>query len=483
MIWLIAFFLILIWSCGQAKAVMPPDFIFNVGTQIVQAFSVIMLFFTFALTISYQFIKNWLNAIKGKKLFWLISIVSVIIISLALAFYYGDFRQNQEYQQWLADSLKFGQKTAGLDQLQIGQVGKLDNSNQKFVDLINKDLADENTVFIKKYYSFIANGQLDEAYDISKKGVDTNTFKSWYTNTTKISLDKLTRIDDKTSSLELTLYEGNIYTRYGVLMSLLIENAHPIRIEKSDARVLSKGSIVNGSGTPQSISNDYAFYNSNKNKKIILTNQELKDALSSKRSDFMVLDARENLEYDNGHLDGSVHIRFADLKSGRWIEVPNDKFIYVLCWSGIRGKEVADFLRSKMIVASYLENGANGWVDSGGAWNGNIKFLDKYTEEKYQLVFETADIRKLVGEGVKLVDCRQPDKFNDWHVPGSVNIPIMYTPTLGMEGVFSQLMPKSRVVTICDDYVNCFDAKITGVELENRGHTFLGRYNKPWEMK
>jgi hypothetical protein len=46
---------------------------------------------------------------------------------------------------------------------------------------------------------------------------------------------------------------------------------------------------------------------------------------------------------------------------------------------------------------------------------------------------------------------------------------------------FAQVAPGSRVITVCDGYVNCFDAKITGVELEQRGHTFLGRYNKPWE--
>jgi len=35
---------------------------------------------------------------------------------------------------------------------------------------------------------------------------------------------------------------------------------------------------------------------------------------------------------------------------------------------------------------------------------------------------------------------------------------------------------------VCDSFVNCFDAVLTGTELERRGHIFLGRYNSPWEM-
>ena len=356
--------LVIIFVTGSAKAVMPPDFIFNLGTQIIQAFSVIFLFFTFIITISYQFLKNWLVIVRGKKWFWLISIGTVLIISLVLAYFYGNFRQNQEYQSWLSQSLSFNKKTTKeIDQLKIGENVNLDSSTEKFIDLIHKNLNDQNTLFIKKYYQYIANGQLEEAYNISKKSVDLETFKSLYTNTTKISLDKLIRIDESRSSLELTLYENNKFTRYGVLMTLNIVDVKPVNVEKSEVRVLAEGTTENTKSN--NLLENYKFYEQNKNQNIVITNQVFKEALNSSRNDYIVLDARENLEYDNGNLPGSIHIRFADLKAGRWIEVPNDKFVYVLCWSGIRGKEVAEFLRTKKIVAMYLENGADGWVSFG----------------------------------------------------------------------------------------------------------------------
>ncbi len=194
-----------------------------------------------------------------------------------------------------------------------------------------------------------------------------------------------------------------------------------------------------------------------------------------------VLDAREDEEYEVGYFAGSQHIRYADLKAGEWIKLPQTQVIYVLCWSGIRGKEVAEFLRSKQLVARYLENGADGWVDFGGQWQGGIKFISKYSAERYQIVFSTQDVKNFVGNGVILVDSRNPAKYKKSHIAGSISVSIIYTPTSKLPEVLAQVPTSSRVITICDDFVSCFDAKIAGVKLEKQGHTFLGRYNKPWE--
>ena len=207
----------------------------------------------------------------------------------------------------------------------------------------------------------------------------------------------------------------------------------------------------------------------------MINNFDFKEIIENDEKNYIILDARENLEYENGNLPGSLHIRFADLRAGKWIDVPGDKNIIVLCWSGIRGKEVAEFLRTKKIVASYLEDGAKGWYDFGGEWSGNIMFADKYNEEKYRIVYDTEE------EGAVLVDCREPYKYNQDHIVGSFNIPIMHTSSVEFVKVFSQVPSGAKVITVCDSYVNCFDAKITGVELQNRCYEFLGRYNRPWE--
>lgn len=213
------------------------------------------------------------------------------------------------------------------------------------------------------------------------------------------------------------------------------------------------------------------------------TNADFLAALSSDRQDYVVLDAREDVEYEIGHLPGSLHIRAADLKAGAWKELSFDKIIYVLCWSGLRGLDVAEFLRSKNIVAVALEDGAESWVADGGQWQGGILFSKAFPEERYAKLYTTEEVEDLRRQGVVLVDSREPYKYDQWHISNTINIPLIYTASPDLEERFDQVSAGSKVITVCDAYVNCFDAKLTGIELEKRGHEFLGRYNTPWELK
>jgi len=526
-----------------AHAVIPPDFIFNIGTQIAQFFSIIAIFFVTIFGAFFQFFKTKYYAIKHKKIVLSVTILTIVMVSLVSSYFYAIYKQKAEYQKWLEESQKYAfvqnrdldsdndgltdleetnlgtdpnnsdtdndgysdgeELENGYNPIGTGKFGEgsviedendqlyfssesnknIDISTEKFVSNVN--LTDSSSKFISEYYGNIANGNLEQAYEMSKKNVSFDTFKSWYFKITKITLDKLVRIDEKKSSVELTLYENEIFTRYGVLMTLDLENKIPVGVGESEVKVLSQGLIENQNVSVDESKTDqeYDFFEKKESTNILITNQDFKKNIDSRQSEYIVLDARENIEYENGYFPGSLHIRFADLKAGRWIELPKDKFVYVICWSGIRGKEVAEFLRTKKVVSSYLENGASGWVDFGGEWIGEIKFVEKYTDPKYQIVFSTDDVKKKVLEGVILVDTREPYKFKEWHIIGSVNIPIMYTPTINLETTFAQVPANSSIITVCDGYVNCFDAKLTGVELERRGHQFLGRYNKPWEYE
>jgi rhodanese-related sulfurtransferase len=496
-----------------AQAVIPPDFIFNIGTQIAQFFSLIIIFLTAILGALFQFFKTKYYALKHKKTLLALGVILIISVSLAASYFYAIYKQKAEYSLWLKESQKYNlqepittdlesspEEVLAIDYqesnnsmpaadannlLNIGSAENqnIDSSQEKFVSTVN--LTDSSAKFIKDYYENIANGRLERAYEMSKKSVAYSTFQGWYLKTTKITLNNLVRVDDKKSSIELTLYEGQEFTRYGVLMTLTLQGDTPVKVEKSEVKILSQGMVRDNQVTSNDnkIKIEYDFFTANESKDMLITNSAFKAVTNSQTNDYIVLDAREDIEYENGYFPDSQHIRFADLKAGRWIELPKDKFIYVLCWSGIRGKEVAEFLRTKKIVASYLENGANGWFEFGGKWVGSIKFGEKYTDPRYQTVFDTNEVKNKVNEGVVLVDTREPYKYKQWHIAGSLNIPIMYTATINLEDVFDQVPKGSKVITVCDGYVNCFDAKITGVELERRGNEFLGRYNKPWEYE
>ena len=222
------------------------------------------------------------------------------------------------------------------------------------------------------------------------------------------------------------------------------------------------------------------FFTQHQDLPLAISNADFKTTLANTPSVF-ILDAREDEEYENGHFPGSHHVRFADLKAGILSSLPRDEVVYVFCWSGIRGKEVTEYLRTQNIVARYIEKGAKGWVDEKGTWQGEILFLNVYKGERYTKVYTTKQVKDLQAEGVILVDSREPSHRQKKTIQSSIAVPVFYTPTSELETTLGKVTSGAKVITMCDDYVSCFDAKVTGVKLEKRGHEFLGRYASPWE--
>lgn len=471
-------------SAHQAKAVPPPDFIFNVTTQIVQFFTIASLLLSVAGSTVFQFMRQHLTG-RQRIYFWIAAGVAVLALAGGGAWLYGRYEQNQALDEWLAQSKQSSidqeptsvPTTPGdnLDQLTLGGAASPATMTLRPDDAVAQ--------FIRRYYNAIATRQFADAYAMSKQSVSFETFKSWYKSTTAVDIDKLQRIDNKRSSLELTLAEGKALTRYGVLMDVRLDaKSQPVQVESSLVRILSQSQPATiTDDTTQTTTSQY--FETQQQAPEAISNADFQAALDDPHGKYLVLDARENIEFENGHFPNATHVRFADLKAGRWIEIPTDRPIYVFCWSGIRGKEVVEFLRSKKILARYLETGANGWVAANGSWTGDVAFLKVYTDDRYKRVFTLDELKSNLAKGILLVDTRPPNSYSAWHIPGSINIPLMSTPSISVEQAFSQVPAHSTVITVCDDYVNCFDAKLTGVELERRGHTFLGRFAEPWRLK
>ncbi len=170
------------------------------------------------------------------------------------------------------------------------------------------------------------------------------------------------------------------------------------------------------------IDNDEDFFEKNKNSNIKITNHELKEIIEWNNQDYIILDTREDMEYENGHIPNSTHIRFADIKDGKWSKITKNKYIIVICWSGMRGKEVAEYLRNKNIVSQYLENWVDGWVEFGWTWQGEVKFSKIYGKNNYNLIYTTEQVKQKVKEGITLIDARSSEKYSQKHIDGSINI-------------------------------------------------------------
>ncbi|MBI2453114.1 hypothetical protein HYV56_00245 [Candidatus Peregrinibacteria bacterium] len=468
-------------------AVPPPDFIFNVGVQVAQFFSIAVLFLGAILATIRQAAKVYFFQLKNKKIIWIGLFISVIGIASTGAYYYGQYQQTVLYQTWLAESkiqnANIAVSDMSSDQLKIEETPETRKQEKLPLPKETPDIQ-----FIRTYYSNLGSGNIDAAYEVSKKSVSLEMYKSWYKNVTSLNIDDLQKIDANKYSLKLALNEGEKSTNYAILITLAVDSQGNFSIQSSDVRTLTateKKTLQSADNTTDpSTGNSFAaegdFYEKNKDASLAMSNNDFQLVSSG---NIFVLDAREDEEYDIGNFPNSTHIRFADLIAGEWIRVPTDQTVYVFCWSGIRGKEVADFLRSKKIVARYIEKGADGWVSSGGQWIGGIKFSSQYPEKRYSHLVTLDELQEKMAQGAVIVDSRIKDKYTTWHIPNSINIPIIYTPSSNIDDLLNEAPFSKPVITVCDDFVSCFDAKITGLKLEKKGHEFLGRYNKPWEYR
>lgn len=88
-------------------------------------------------------------------------------------------------------------------------------------------------------------------------------------------------------------------------------------------------------------------------------------AALSTRDDVVILDVREQNEWDAGHIAGALFIPMGDVPA-RLAEIPTDKTVIVQCRSGNRSSQVTDYLRQQgMTNIHNLEGGILAWESAG----------------------------------------------------------------------------------------------------------------------
>ncbi len=440
--------ILLLTAPNVANAVVPPEFIVQITSQIVPIFGMVFAGLLAAFGVIYNFFGSFF---KNKYVIIAITIFGIGAISWGIAYGVDEIRKQGQAQE-VQHQISFQEEQYETDR------------ETKIIETVVEEVAadideDPGAHFIRTYYRYISDGKFLEAYRMTRQAVTFDTFYSWYKETTHIDIEKLESTGENVYSVRVVLYEGTTAITFGVLATLELDEA---------GEVYSLGStevVVLGNGVVQDhVEDTYA-----------IDNASFQDLLDQGAEPF-VLDARELIEYEYGHFPGSIHSKFADLEDGAWRDLPNDTKVYVLCWSGIRGSMVVSFLRDMGVDAYYIKDGAKSWVEDGGMWEGEISFEAVYTQDKYKVVFTPDQFDMFQEEGAFLVDSRQPEKFEKSHIDGSLNVRIMYTPTRMLDKVLESVPPESTIIALCDDYVNCFDSRLVGIELERRGHTFLGRY-------
>lgn len=94
---------------------------------------------------------------------------------------------------------------------------------------------------------------------------------------------------------------------------------------------------------------------------ININNEELK-SLITKESELVIVDVREQWEYDNGHIPEAVLIPLTNLEDNHQKLDKNSKIVLV-CRSGNRSSKAANYLANKSFSNIYnFEGGMQDWT-------------------------------------------------------------------------------------------------------------------------
>lgn len=77
-----------------------------------------------------------------------------------------------------------------------------------------------------------------------------------------------------------------------------------------------------------------------------------------------VLDVREDFEWEEGHIEGAIHIPLAQLPS-RFGELDASQPVLAVCHVGQRSAMATAYLRERGFQAQNLEGGIDAWAAEG----------------------------------------------------------------------------------------------------------------------
>ena len=80
--------------------------------------------------------------------------------------------------------------------------------------------------------------------------------------------------------------------------------------------------------------------------------------------DLVIIDVREQYEWDAGHVPGSVHVEIERVAS-RAPVIPRDRPVAFLCRAGIRSAMVAQGFRAVGYDAYNVDGGFESWCEQG----------------------------------------------------------------------------------------------------------------------
>ena len=195
------------------------------------------------------------------------------------------------------------------------------------------------------------------------------------------------------------------------------------------------------------------------------------------RDDFLILDIRKTEDYAKGHLKGAVNAPWGPAIASALNWLPDDKVVYVNCYSGQTAGQAVAALNIAGIQAQSIKYGWNlgisktegfeTYVETASVMSpdaSGVKFDPevKAAVEAYfnaipdggSNIIAAAKLKEMLDseEKMTIVSIRKPEDYAAGHIEGAINIPF----GAGMQTNFSQL-PKNEKI-----YIYCYSGQTAG---------------------
>lgn len=193
--------------------------------------------------------------------------------------------------------------------------------------------------------------------------------------------------------------------------------------------------------------------------------------------DYIILDVRNQDEYNEGHLGKALLIPVDELGE-RIDELNENKPIIVYCRSGVRSSIAASIL---------IENGFTQVYDMGGILDWQEEGFPIIVEERAVSAIELITVDEayeifLEDKNYLFLDARSKDKYDSNHIEGAINIPLAE-----IENRLDEIPVDRLVIVYCDctDHCNKSEpaAKILMENGFNQVNVIEGRAFSDWEEK
>lgn len=193
--------------------------------------------------------------------------------------------------------------------------------------------------------------------------------------------------------------------------------------------------------------------------------QEVFNAI--RKEDFLIVDTRGNLQFQESHIESSINIPFEELENNQ--NLPQDKtIIFIESTETISGKELASKLKETGYKINYLQGGLENYLQAGFNLISTGSLLSLQDRAKTSPVdLKSLGERLQEGERFIYLDVRKTSDYAQDHFEKSVNIPLE-----NLEKDKDQI-PTGKILIIDQDPVRSFKASVRLTDMNILSNYYL----------